>query len=68
MADESVKREEEQFKRVRATLDVRHREWLSRFLRQVFGHAPSGRVTMNANDGGVLHMELEEKSPRADKN
>ncbi len=62
-----MKREVETIQKTRATLDARHRAWLARFLREVFGHAPSGRVIMHANDGGVLHLELEEKAPRTDK-
>jgi hypothetical protein len=52
---------------VRVTLDARRRIWLAAFLREVFGYAPSGKVIMNANDGGVLHMELEGKPSRTNQ-
>lgn len=52
---------------VRVTLDQATRERLKRVLRDIFGSDPSGRVILNANAGGVLHAELEEKAPRADK-
>ena len=62
-----MKREVETIRRTRATLDAATRERLRRILRDIFGHAPSGRVILHANAGGVLHAELEEKAPRPDK-
>ena len=62
-----MKREVETIKRTRATLDAATRERLARILRDIFGHAPSGRVILHANAGGVLHAELEEKQPRGSK-
>jgi hypothetical protein len=62
-----VKREVETIRRTRATLDAATRERLSRILRDIFGHAPSGRVILNANAGGVLHAELEERQTPAAK-
>jgi hypothetical protein len=52
---------------VRVTLDREMRERLQRVLRDIFGCEPSGKVILNANAGGVLHAELEEKAPRSDK-
>ncbi len=52
---------------LRVTLDAPTRARLRRILREIFGRDPSGKVIMNANDGGVLHLELEDKQPRADK-
>lgn len=52
---------------MRVTLDGPTRERLKRVLRDIFGRDPSGRVILNANAGGVLHAELEERAPRADK-
>ncbi len=62
-----MKREVTIIRRTRATLDAVTRERLARILRDIFGHAPSGSVILHANAGGVLHAELEEKQPRADK-
>ena len=62
-----MKREVETIKRTRVTLDAETRARLSRLLRDIFGHAPSGRVILHANAGGVLHAEFEEKVPRANK-
>lgn len=42
---------------VRVELDRETRERLRLILREIFGRVPSGKVTMNANDGGVLHIE-----------
>lgn len=52
---------------VRVTLDEEMRARLGRVLRDIFGCDPSGRVILNANAGGVLHAELEQKAPRENK-
>ena len=52
---------------VRVTLDEELRARVRALLREMFGCYPSGKVILNANDGGVLHAELEAKQPRADK-
>jgi hypothetical protein len=52
---------------VRVTLDDELRERVRALLHEIFNCHPSGRVILNANDGGVLHAELEAKKPRADK-
>jgi hypothetical protein len=52
---------------VRVTLDENLRSRVRLLLHEIFECFPSGKVIMNANDGGVLHAELEAKTPRADK-
>jgi hypothetical protein len=52
---------------VRVTLDEDMRTRVRELLREIFNCHPSGRVILNAQDGGVLHAELEAKQPRADK-
>ena len=62
-----MKREVIKRQLVRVTLDEETRARLRRVLRDIFGCDPSGRVILNANAGGVLHAELEEKAPRGNK-
>ena len=52
---------------VRVTLDEEMRAKVRAMLHEIFTCYPSGRVILNAQDGGVLHAELEAKKPRADK-
>lgn len=52
---------------VRVTLDEETRARVRSVLHEIFNCYPSGKVILNVNDGGVLHAELEAKTPRADK-
>lgn len=52
---------------VRVTLDEDMRARMRAMLLEIFKVYPSGKVIMNAQDGGVLHAELDAKTPRAGK-